>query len=83
MTVTTVDDGHGVTVAPTSLGVDADDTGSYTVVLDSEPGGTGVITPASGDEAVATVSGPLTFTNGAWSVPERDGTGKGRGPPPP
>ena len=67
--VSVTDAGHGVTVTPTSMSInDGDATGSYTVVLDSEPGGTVVVAPSSGDEAVATVSGALSFNDGNWNT---------------
>ena len=66
-----ITDPRGVTVVPTSLDVDEGGaTGSYTVVLDSEPSGDVTVTPASDDTGAATVSGPLTFTTSNWDDPQ-------------
>ncbi len=67
VTATTVDAGHGVTVSRASLSVaENSDTGTYAIVLKSQPGGSVTITPTSNAPANATVSGPLTFTTGNW-----------------
>ena len=62
----------GVTVSPTSLTVTeatgAGQTGEYTVVLDTDPGGTVTVTPASSDEAAATVSAALVFDSTNWET---------------
>ena len=59
----------GVTVDPMTLSVpEADGTGTYTVVLDTEPTGDVTITPVSGDTMAATVSGALTFTTTDWNT---------------
>ena len=69
VTATTVDAGHGVTVSRASLSVaENSDTGTYTIVLKSQPGGPVTITPTSSAPANATVSGALTFTTGNWST---------------
>ena len=81
VTVTTTDAGHGVVVSESSRTVAAnDETATYTLVLQSNPGGTLVVTPASDHPSRATVSGALTFTPGNWSVPQTvTVTGKGEG----
>ena len=67
----TDDDGKGVTVSSASVTAGEDGgTATYTVVLDTEPTGSVTVTPASGDSAVATVSGALTFTTSNWSSPQ-------------
>ena len=68
----TDDDGAdpGVTISEDSLTVDAGDSATYTVVLDSDPGAQVVVTPTSTPVAKATVSGALTFTTATnnWST---------------
>ena len=63
------DDTRGVTVSKADLDIDEGGSGTYTVVLDSEPTGQVVVTPSrsSGDEDV-TVSGALTFTTADWAT---------------
>ena len=73
-TVTIADnDTAGVTIVPdTSLlpSVDEGGTGTYTVVLDSEPSGNVTVTATSGDTGAVTVTPPtsLTFTTGNWAT---------------
>ncbi len=43
-------------------------TETYTVVLDTQPAANVTVTPGSSNEAIATVSGPLTFTASDWST---------------
>ena len=64
------DDGAGVTISEDSLTVDAGDSATYTVVLDTDPGAQVVVTPTSTPVAKATVSGALTFTTATnnWST---------------
>ena len=64
----TDDDARGVTISRTRLGIAEDDSGTYTVVLASEPTATVTVTPSrsSGDTDV-TVSGALTFTAANWN----------------
>ncbi len=45
-------------------------TGSYTVVLATDPGAIVTVTPSSGDTSAVTVSGALTFNTGNWSTPQ-------------
>ena len=63
------DDTRGVTLSETTLVIDEGTSGTYTVVLDSEPAGGVTVTPSlsSGDKAV-TVSGALSFTADNWST---------------
>ncbi len=63
-------DEAGVTVAPTELEIDEDGSGSYTVVLLSEPTGPVTVTPSSSDPGAASVSGALSFTAANWSEPQ-------------
>ena len=64
------DDDAGVRVTPTTLSVpEADGTGTYTLVLESEPTAGVTITLASGDTNIATVSlATLSFTTSNWNV---------------
>ena len=71
LTVTVNDnDVPGVMVDPVSLTVDEGGMGTYTVKLNTLPGGDVTITPSSDDMAAATVSpATLTFTPSTWSSP--------------
>ena len=64
------DDDAGVRVTPTTLSVpEADGTGTYTLVLESEPTAGVTIMLASGDTNIATVSlATLSFTTSNWNV---------------
>ena len=65
------DDAAGVTVAPTTLTVTEGDQDTYTVVLNTRPAANVTITPASGDENIATVSPEtLTFAPDSWNQPQ-------------
>ncbi len=66
----TDNDKAGVTVTPTELTVDEDGSGTYTVVLTSEPTGPVTVTPASSDAGAATVSEALSFTAANWDTPQ-------------
>ena len=70
-TVNILDNELGVTISKTALDILEGGTGSYTVVLDSEPTATVTVTPsrASGDTDI-TVSGALTFTTTTWDDPQ-------------
>ncbi len=71
VTATTVDAGHGVVVSKASVSATVGGaTGTYTIALKSQPGGSVTITPRSSATARATVSGALTFTTGNWSTPQ-------------
>ena len=62
-------DPAGVTASALSLAVDeggAD--GTYTLRLDTNPGGTVTVTPSSSDAGAVTVSGPLTFDSANWQA---------------
>ena len=59
----------GVDLSATSLTVEEGESGSYTVVLDTQPSGTVTITASSGDTTVATVMpSSLTFTTSNWDT---------------
>ena len=63
------DDERGVTVSETELGIDEGGTGTYTVVLDSEPTASVTVTPSrSSGSGDVTVSGALTFTAANWDT---------------
>ena len=63
------DDTRGVTVSKTDLDIDEGGSGTYTVVLDSEPTGQVAVTPSrSSGDADVTVSGALTFTTANWDT---------------
>ena len=70
VTVKVNDDGtRGVTVTPATVPLEeGGSTGSYTVVLDTEPTGDVMVTPTSSDTDAATVSAALTFTTGNWNT---------------
>ena len=70
VSVTVADAGVAVVAAPTSLAVDEGASATYTIALTSAPAHDVVVTPVSGDAAVATVSGALTFTAGTWQTPQ-------------
>ena len=61
------DDTAGVTLSDTSLTVTEGETATYTVVLDSKPAANVTVTPTSGDEDKATVSGAVEFTPSNWN----------------
>ena len=63
------DDTRGVTVSKSDLDIAEDGSGTYTVVLGSEPTGSVTVTPSrtSGSTDV-TVSGALTFTTADWDT---------------
>ena len=66
----TDDDTAGVTIEPTELTIDEGGAGVYTVVLDTRPARTVTVTPTS-NEALAVVSGPVTFAPEEWNQPRR------------
>ena len=70
MTITVNDDDTArVRVSQESLSILEGESGSYTVVLNTQPTGTVTITASSSDRAVATVTPPsLTFTTGNWNT---------------
>ncbi len=68
-TVTILDnDNPGVTLSPTALTVTEGATSAYTVALATSPAGDVTVTPASGNTAVATVTGALIFTTATWNT---------------
>ncbi len=72
-TVAVNNDTRGVTVSAAGTGVtvaEGGGTAQYTVVLIVQPTGNVTVTPSSGDTAIATVSGALTFTTGNWNAPQ-------------
>ena len=72
VTVTvTENDTAGVAVSPTALSVPEGGSGSYTVVLESEPAGEVTVTAAVATGTDVAVSpGSLTFTADNWSEPQ-------------
>ena len=58
----TDDDTHGVTILGGPLTVTEGGTGTYTVVLDTEPTGDVTVTPSIVDTGAVTVSAALTFS---------------------
>ena len=63
------DDTAGVSISPTSLSMTEGETGTYTVVLESEPTATVTITPSSSDGGAAMVTpASLTFTASNWTT---------------
>ena len=63
----TDDDTRGVMVSALTLDVNEGSSGTYTVVLDSEPTASVTVTPSS-DNSDVTVSSALTFTTMNWST---------------
>ncbi len=60
----------GVTISRNTLTVDEGSTGTYTVVLDSEPTGPVTVTPtAPANTDLSVDPAELTFTAGDWSAP--------------
>ena len=57
-----------VRITPVELSFDEGGAGAtYSVVLGTDPGGTVVVTPGSGDAGAVTVSGALSFDSSDWS----------------
>jgi len=72
-TVATVrdDDPAGVTLSAIALRVaEGGGTGTYTVVLNSQPTNGVTVTPRVRDGRVATVSGPVIFNRSNWNQPQ-------------
>ncbi len=61
------DDKRGVTVTPDELGVNEDMSGTYTVVLDTQPTANVTVTPRTTSSEV-TLSGDLMFTPTDWDT---------------
>ena len=71
VTVTVTDnDAAGVTIVPSApINVVEGGTGTYTVVLASQPSASVTVTPTSGNESAVTVPPTvLTFTTGDWDT---------------
>ena len=68
----TDNDVRGVTVTPTSLGIDEGSDAAYQVVLDSEPlGGNVIVTVVAPDNLDLSVNQTrLTFTSADWDTPQ-------------
>ena len=63
------DDTRGVTLSKSDLDIDEGGSGTYTVVLDSEPTASVTVRPSrSSGDADVTVSGALTFTTANWDT---------------
>ena len=58
----------GVTVTPTMLTITEGMTGTYTLVLNTQPSADVSITASSSDTTSATVDGPFTFTTSNWAM---------------
>lgn len=63
----TDNDTAGITQSATSGTINEDGTGTYTVVLDSEPTSDVTVTISSNDTGAATATSSLTFTSSNWS----------------
>ena len=76
VTVTVVENDAGVVIDPTELSVAEGGSGTYSVVLSTEPAGdvTVTISGAAGSDVsvsgTTVTNGVLTFTTGNWSVPQ-------------
>ena len=70
VTISVMDsDTDGVRVTPTSGDLNEDGTLSYTVTLNTQPGGNVTITPSNGDTSAVSVSpASLTFTPSNWNT---------------
>ena len=71
LTITITDDDStdpGVTISKSALTVAEGASTTYTVKLNTEPGGNVTVTPTSSDTGAATVSGALNFTTGNWET---------------
>ena len=65
----TLTDDDAVVISETTLTLaEKGGTATYTVRLGSQPTATVIVTPASADRTVATVSGALTFTANTWDT---------------
>ena len=66
----TDDDTAGVTVTPTTLSISEDGSGTYTVVLDSQPADDVFISPDSADTGANYDQLPLAFGPENWDMPQ-------------
>ena len=65
------DDTRGVTLSETSLAIGEGGSGTYTLVLDSQPTADVTVTPSlSGDSDVTVGPASLTFTPSNWDAPQ-------------
>ena len=62
------DDTRAVVASATGVTVPEGGTGTYTIVLASQPTGSVTVTPSAGGSSDVTVSGALTFTTSNWAV---------------
>ena len=65
------DDTPGVRVSPTTLRFDEGASGTYTVVLNTEPTGSVTVTVSSDNTEVTAEPASLTFTQSDWNNPKR------------
>ncbi len=64
-------DADGVRISKNALTLtEGGSGGTYTVRLESDPGGSATVTPASSDTDIVTVSGALSFNSGNWQNPQ-------------
>ncbi|SHN90500.1 hypothetical protein BHECKSOX_677 [Bathymodiolus heckerae thiotrophic gill symbiont] len=71
VSVTNTDnDTAGATQSATSATIGEASTGTYTVLLDTEPTANVVVTLTSNDTTAATVTSSLTFTSSNWHTPQ-------------
>ena len=71
VSVTVIDnDSPEILVDPRELEVQEGTSGTYSVSLVAQPTGSVTVTPASGNENTATVSGPMVFTTVDWEMPQ-------------
>lgn len=71
VSVTNADnDTVGITQSATSGTIDEGGSGTYTVVLDTQPTADVTVTISSNDTSAATVTSSLTFTSANWSTPQ-------------
>ena len=73
VTLTVTDnDTRGITLSKTTLSFNEGSTGTYTVVLNTQPTGNVTVTPSRSDDSDTdvTVSGALTFSTGNWDTPQ-------------
>ena len=69
----TDDDAPGVTVSDTTIELREGGSGSYTVVLDTQPTGTVTVTPSlatGGDADITVTPARLSFTTSNWKTPK-------------
>ena len=67
---TSDDDVAGFSLSGSTLSINEGGTNNFTVVLSKQPNSNVVFGIVSSDTAIATVSGPLTFTPLTWATPQ-------------